>query len=106
MGKRLEIIETESMPELAAQAGCPFEPDAMINFLEKFLMFVRKTVEEEDVVYCFETKPEWEEIRFSSDSDKTKGLNRRESVLINQLIFRVLLYTGLVQKTHRRRCSS
>ena len=69
----LQIIKTESIPRIAARTGCAFEPTKMIDFLEEFLTFVNNVVEEEEVVYCFESKPEWEEIRFSSDSDKTKG---------------------------------
>ena len=71
----LEIIETQSMPRVAAQEAYAWKPNTMTGFLEKFLTFVRDVMAKvEDVVYCFEWNPEWEGICFTFDPDKTKGM--------------------------------
>ena len=65
-----EIIETESIPQIAARNGFTWKPRTMIGFLEAFLTFVQKMVKDDNLCYCFEGNPEREEVRCSSYPDR------------------------------------
>ena len=70
---QLEIIETQSMPRVAAQESYAWQPQTMTGFLEKFLTFIRDVMAKvDDVAYVFEWDPDWEGITFTFDPDQTK----------------------------------
>ena len=69
----LEVIETQSMPRVAAQESYSWTPQTMMGFLERFLTFIRDVMAKvDDVTYVFEWDPDWEGIVFTFDPDQTK----------------------------------
>ena len=68
----LELLKTASLPAIAALENEPWRPKVMTRFLHNFLVFIKSQVRLRSTCYVFEFDPNFEEIKFTFDKDRTK----------------------------------